>query len=249
MSVQSMVGIVRSLLIYYAIPGRKARLKRFYAPFVPSGSLCFDIGAHVGNRSEIWRTLGAKVIAVEPQPACVSVLRFLFRNKPAVTLVPTAIGEHAGEATLFVNPGNPTISTLSEQWIEQVGHDPGFDGIKWQPGATVTVTTLQALIDVHGLPAFVKIDVEGFEEQVLAGLHTAIPCLSFEYLPVAAQSAQACVERLEELGSYRYNRSIGESHQLVVADWCDAEEMKSFLHGLQPGDGSGDIYARLESER
>lgn len=60
-------GMARSLAMYYGIPFRAARLRRFYGQFVRPGDLCFDVGAHAGNRVRAWRALGARVLAIEPQ--------------------------------------------------------------------------------------------------------------------------------------------------------------------------------------
>ena len=56
-------------------------------------------------------------------------------------------------------------------------------GGEWADHAVVPVTTLDALIDRYGLPAFCKIDVEGFEEAVVRGLSRPIPSVSFEFTP------------------------------------------------------------------
>ena len=69
-------GIVRSVVTYYGIPLRARRLRRFYSQFVTSGSLCFDVGAHAGNRVRCWLQLNARVVAIEPQPDFVRLLRF-----------------------------------------------------------------------------------------------------------------------------------------------------------------------------
>ena len=45
-----------------------------YRRFVGPGDLAFDIGSHVGDRIGAFRRLGARVIALEPQPDCVRVL-------------------------------------------------------------------------------------------------------------------------------------------------------------------------------
>lgn len=239
------LGLTRSLLMYYGNPLRAARMRRSYAEFVPQGGLCFDIGAHVGDRVRAWRALGAHVVAVEPQADFVRVLRRLYSHDQGVDIVDAAIGEEDGDATLLVSERTPTVTTLSQEWIDDVRRDPSFRAVEWAPGDTVPVMTLEALIRTYGSPDFVKIDVEGYEARVLRGLATPLPCLSFEYLHAARQVALECIERLAGLGDYEYNWSAGETHRLSRAQWCDTAEIQRVVEGLPEGPGSGDIYARL----
>ena len=240
-----MAGVARSLALYYGIPFRARRLAHLYAPFVASGGLAFDVGAHAGNRVRAFRRLGARVVAVEPQPDFVRLLEALYGRDQSVTIVPAAVGRAIGDATLLASERTPTVTTLSPDWATRVGADASFRGVRWTLGARVPVTTLDALIAAHGRPDFVKLDVEGYEAEALAGLSTPVAALSFEYLPAAREVALDCVDRLGALGNYAYNWSAGERQRLAEHAWLQPDAIRARLRALHAGTGSGDVYARL----
>src|ERR1700687_3198544 len=107
----------RSLDVYYGATARDAAMDALYARFVRAGDLAFDIGAHVGDRTGSFRRLGARVVALDPQPLCARAIRAIYGGVDSVTLLEAACGERAGTVTLRVNSANPTVTTASGDFV------------------------------------------------------------------------------------------------------------------------------------
>jgi len=236
-------GILRSIRIYYGDRSRAAAMDRLYSGLVRRGDLVFDIGAHVGDRVASFHRLGARVVAVEPQRAMVRVLKLFYGRRVAVE--EAAVGRSAGSTSMMINADNPTVSTLSPAFVCAARGASGWETQRWTRSAEVAVTTLDALIRKHGAPAFIKLDVEGFEAEALAGLTRAVKALSFEFTTIQRDVALACIARCVALGYARFNAALGESQTLVHADWVGGDEIARWVSGLPHAANSGDIYAAL----
>ncbi|MEZ5292882.1 MAG: FkbM family methyltransferase [Vicinamibacterales bacterium] len=239
------VGLARSLAIYHLIPRRQRPLRRLYGSFLRPGDLAFDIGAHVGNRTRALAAIGCRVVAVEPQPAVAAALRAVVGRIAAVEIVEAAVSRTPGRARLAVSERTPTVSTLSDDWRDRRRGEAGFAGVDWNTSVDVETTTLDALVARYGLPAFVKLDIEGGEPAALDGLSRAVPMVSVEYLPEALDAVTACGERLLRLGTYRFNWTPAESHRLASDEWLALDALVGRLAGTAR---HGDVYARLETQ-
>ena len=238
-------AIGRSLDVYYRDAARVVRMDRLNAEFVRAGDLVFDIGAHVGDRTASFRRLGARVVAVEPQPAVHRALHLIHGRDPAVHLVAATVGAEAGVTRFYVNTANPTVSTAAQELVDAAPGAVAWADEVWDQEIETPMTTLDALIAQHGVPSFLKIDVEGFEAEVLRGLHHPIPALSFEFTTLQRDVALDALQVLGRLGPYAFNYSLGETHSLVLPTWVQGERISSVIVDLAEDANSGDIYARL----
>jgi FkbM family methyltransferase len=207
--------------------------------------LCFDIGANLGDRTEVFIALGATAVAVEPQDYCLQRLRKKFRKSQRVIVVPKAVGDKDGEAEMMLSNFHP-LSSLSSEWVNSVKAGHRLGGFSWDKKVIVPVTTMKRLIEEYGRPGFCKIDVEGFESQVLSTLSEPIDIVSFEYNPEFTDAAIRCVNHLSAIGMNHFNYSIGESMCFALENWNTPGGMCAILKSLPDNMVHGDVYAMSE---
>ena len=242
----ALASLRRSLEVYYGNAERDRAMDALYGRFVAPGALAFDIGSHVGDRIGSFRRLGAHVVALEPQPLCARVIRELYAGDADVTLIEAACGEKPGSLTLWINSANPTVSTASADFIRAAEGAGGWEGQTWDQAIEVPCTTLDALVTRFGEPAFAKVDVEGFEDTVLAGLSQPLPALSFEFTTIQRDVALRCLDRLASLGPFGFDIALGESQVLTFGRWVPKADMAAHIAALPHAANSGDVYCVLQ---
>jgi FkbM family methyltransferase len=222
---------------------KKGERKEFYSEFIKEGDVVFDVGANKGNRTVIFLELGAKVVAVEPQKECYDHLVKRFGD--TIDLIKLGLGEKESTATMYVS-GSTLISSFSKEHVDVMKEDR-FKGADWGETIDIQMTTMDVLIEKYGTPSFCKIDVEGYEYDVLKGLSKPLKALSLEYIvPENTQVLVDCIKHLSSLGSIECNFSYGESMKYNLPIWKSGKEMIDYVQTQEFTDTSyGDVYIKF----
>ena len=203
------------------------------------GDLFFDIGAHLGDKSKELIKNNINVVMVEPQPSCLKKINKLYSNNPLVKIVPMGLGSFIGKMDMNINNETPVLSTFADHW--KTGR---FAESKWEEKITISITTLDELIKKYGFPNYIKIDVEGFEYEVLKGLSKKVGIISFEFTSEFFKDSEKCINYLISLGYEKFNFSLGEKKKFDL-EWSSSEIIINKLKNYINSDSLlwGDIYA------
>jgi FkbM family methyltransferase len=213
----------------------------FYRSLLPRNAVCFDIGANLGDKSEALLAAGAqRVVAFEPNPLIIPELRARCGHDKRWTLVQSAVGRSPGSLVFYSRATHGSSGFLPDWGPEVVAEQ------------TVPITTVDRAISEFGLPDYLKVDVEGWEPEVFAGLDQQIPLISFEFhLPGdGVTRARHCLTRLREFGRAGVNIAHAESSRFHFAKWWTLDDMIDWFPGdlaqTLPGDPYGDFFLRAE---
>lgn len=209
----------------------------FYREFFSVGDLVYDVGANSGSWTQSCLDNGAgRVVAIEPQKSLCDYMAVQFADKQ-VDIINCALGDTHGKMNMFQCEAN-TISTLNPQWTKE-----RFSGYGWHVGEEVMVTTLDNVIRTHGLPTFIKIDVEGYEVKVLSGLTVPINSYCIEYTAEFIQQLVDCVNLIERFGKHEYSYNLGDYPEFK-SPWTDRDTIFFEIEEQFRPDLWGNFYAR-----
>jgi FkbM family methyltransferase len=218
-----------------------SQVRAHFSNFISPGDLVFDVGANIGDLTQVFLDLGADVICIDPQPYCIQVLQKRFDGNNHVTIVEKGVSNEPGNLPFFISSRSHSISTFSEAHKNR----KRFKSRVWDKTLNVPVTTLDVLIERYGQPSFCKIDVESFEWQVIQGLNSKIPGLSFEFTREFLDDAKKCAQHLARFGRVRFNYALYASYRLDYDRWLALDPFFDALESSRIPYLFGDVYARF----
>jgi FkbM family methyltransferase len=170
-----------------------------------------DIGANRGQFALVARRCfpEAKIYSFEPLREAALIFRRVFATDPHVVLYQLAIGPRNEDRVIHVSRADDSSSLLPIAALQ----NNLFPGTEEKEQRKVTVLRLDEVLfreDIEG-PALLKIDVQGFEEEVLEGCQALLPCFSHVYIEcsfVELYGGQALAhEIISFLSSYGFHLS------------------------------------------
>lgn len=220
------------------------RYIKFYGSLINKNDLCYDIGAHRGHRTHVFSKLGARVVAFEPQKNLCTYIKYRYSGNIIVRNVGLGSKEEIGE---FYESDASSLSTFSKEWLAKAKER--FSNANWVKKGSIEIKTLDSMIETYGLPQFCKIDVEGFEFEVLKGLSQPVNIISFEFMiPENTIIVQQCLKYLHELSNkgILINYCLGDSLHFELDEWVPYNEAIIYFNSaLFNGASWGDIYVKM----
>ena len=189
------------------------------------GDVVYDVGANVGYTSLLFSALvgdGGQVISLEPVPRSFELLYRSCRECKNIICLNVAASNTSED--LLIN-ASTMLDRSSAKWVRNT------ESIR------VPADTLDSLVEMHGFPKLVKIDVEGFESAVFRGMKNILgretpPMIIFEALDESSRLESESIIELYAAASYSFYRighdgilevfdnPIGSSDYLALPNWA-----------------------------
>lgn len=177
-------------------------------------SLLFDIGANHGKYTEANRQKYDTCVLVEANPFLIKELQTKFQHDPKVHIVHNLVSNKETEAFYLSNAD--TISTSDVDWITKSRFTPNY--VWYQPIQDLPTITLDKLIELYGTPDLLKIDVEGYEWNVIQSLTKKVPCVSFEWAEEKKKETLLCIDHLHSLGYTNFHIQMEDEYQYEIKE-------------------------------
>lgn len=173
-------------------------------PQPPSRPLIYDVGMHLGEDTDFYLQKGFRVVAIEAVEEFCAQVRARHAAALAdgsLTLLQCAISDHDGTVTFYQNDKKSVWGTA----------DAEFAALRSGRGAAVTEVTVPArrfdgILREHGVPYFMKVDIEGADRLCLGALREFTQRPRFVSIEAEIVSWDRLIEDLDTLHALGYDR-------------------------------------------
>ena len=211
-------------------------LKKFYAQLINKNDLCFDIGANIGQKSRLFLSLNAKVVAFEPQTKCFKYLDKI--NHPNFEFYPLGVGGKNQKKQLHL-ANHIEVATFSNKMIDFYT----TNSLNWNNIEEAQVKKLDTLIKEFGLPNFCKIDTEGYELDIISNLSYTIPIIEFEFNEAFIEDTLKIISILDKKNT-AYNYILNENPKFILENWVEADKMRLIINEMPKEKLHGNIFVK-----
>jgi FkbM family methyltransferase len=188
--------------------------------------ILFDIGANRGLYSDANAKDYESIVLVEANPSLCSFLSSKYQQNPLIHIENVIVSNKSSE-TFYISNAD-TISTVDPEWIHQSRFSKNYS---WRPVDGLPTVSLDALVQKYGKPAHIKIDVEGYEYNVIQSLTTKVDSLCFEWAEEKKKEILLTLEYLKNLGFTRFAIQMEDAYVYTVQphEWMSYQDIWNLM--------------------
>jgi FkbM family methyltransferase len=213
--------------------------------FLQEADLVFDVGLNLGDKAAVYLELGCRVVGFEPQREIYVQAVDRFRNNGDFIGENISLDSKKGVSTIRIASFH-TISSMNLEYIRRV-QELRFSKYSWDREEPVNTDTLDNMIVKYGVPKYIKIDVEGYELNVLRGLTKKIEYISIEFITEMLGPVKECLDYINRLNGERssFNYIYGNNDHFYFGRWIGKDEIIAYLDSVNDRETEfGDIFIR-----